>query len=190
MIDTHNPTKKTAEDYFIEAMRINDDKQRAELLEKAVQLDNKFADAYLELGKSYLWLKKFKKAERMLRISISLDNDGWAHLYLGNLFFTKKDFGAAEIEFSKSKQILSDIAVPFWCLADVYRAQGNIKKSEKFYRAAIKLQPTDADSLACLGRLLLEEKRLTQGAKYIKQALEHDKSCKVALKWKKQYKIK
>ena len=183
-------SNQTAESFFAEAMSVGDDKHRAILLEQALQLDNKFADAYLELGRCYLKLKKFKKAESLLKTAISLDDDGWGHLYLGNLFFTKENWNAAEIEFRKGKQILSDLAVPLWCLADVYRAKGEIKKSEKFYRAAIKLQPTNADSLARLGRLLLEESRQIEGTKYIKQALEQDKSCRVALKWKKQFGIK
>ena len=183
-------SSQTAESYFEEAMSVSDDKRRAGLLEKAVQIDNKFADAYLELGKSYLQIKNFKKAESRLKTSISLDDDGWGHLYLGNVFFTKEDWNAAESEFCKAKKLLPDISVPFWCLADVYRAKGQIRKSEKFYRMAVKLQPTDTSSLARLGRLLLEENRQTEGTKYIKQALEQDESCRVALKWKKQFGIK
>jgi Tfp pilus assembly protein PilF len=182
-------TCQTANDYFEAAMQVDDDKRRIILLNQAVQLDNKFADAYLELGHSYRNLNKLKKAESMFKTAISLDDDGWGHLYLGNLFFTKEDWDAAEVEFHKGRQFLPNIATPIWCLADVYRAQGNVKKSEKFYRAAVKVDPTDAASLARLGRLLLEENRPTQGAKYIKQSLERDKNCSVALKWKKQYKI-
>ena len=125
----------------------------------------------------------------MLKISISLDDDGWGHLYLGNLFFTKEDWDAAEVEFRKGKKLLPDIAAPIWCLGDVYHAKGDIRKSEKYYRMAVKLAHTDADSLARLGRLLLEKNCRIEGAEYIKQALEQDSSCRVALKWKKQYKI-
>jgi Tfp pilus assembly protein PilF len=182
-------SRKRANAYFEEAMNTRGRKRRAMLLEHAIRLDNEFADAYLELGITYLDLDEVEKAESMLRTSISLDDDGWAHLYLGNLFFGLENWDAAEIEFRLAKQRLPDLSVPLWCIADVYRARGDVKKSEKFYRAAVELEPKDATSLAHLGRLLLENKRRDEGTQYIRRALKEDKSCKSALKWKRQYKI-
>jgi tetratricopeptide (TPR) repeat protein len=180
---------QTANDYFEAALQIDDDKRRIVLLKQTVQLDNNFAEAYLELGHSYRNLNKLKKAESMFKTAISLNDDGWGHLYLGNLFFTKKDWDGAAAEFRKGRRLLPNNATPIWCLADVYRAKGDIVRSESFYRMAVKIEPSSTNALARLGRLLLEENRKIEGTEYIKQALEQDESCRVALKWKKQYKI-
>src|SRR5262245_65155210 len=99
------------------------------------------------------------------------------------------EWDAAEKEFVEGQKRLPDLAVPVWCQADVYRKRGDLKESERLYRAAVKLEPHDASTLARLGRLLLENNKRTEGAKYLQMALKEDPTCRVALKWKKQFNV-
>ncbi len=159
------------------------------LLRRAVSLNPEFSDAYVELGKSYLHLDNIEEAEKALRTAIELDDNGWAHLYLGNLFYQEEDFDAALKEFHSAKECFPELSTPLWCIADIHREIGELEESEQYYRRAVAVEPSDAASLARLGRLLIEKGEHAEGARYIKQALEEDETCKVALKWKRRYQV-
>ena len=175
--------------YFDEAMRSEDEEKRVALLEKAIQAEPEYAEAFMELGISYKRLGEIEKAEVALRKSIALDDDGLAHLFLGNLFFSLEEWDAAEKEFMEAQTRLPDVATPLWCQADVYRKKGDLGTSERLYRAAVAIEPDSADALARLGRALLENNKGDEGAIYIEMALKEDPACNVALKWKKQFNV-
>ena len=174
--------------YYHQGLRCEHDSQRVLLFKYATEADPEFSEAFTELGQSYLKLGKIEEAELAYRRSITL-NDGWGHLYLGNLFFGMENWDAAEKEFIEGQQRLPELAVPVKCQADVYRKRGDLKRSEQLYREAVKLEPNDSSMLAYLGRFLLENNQRAEGAEYIKRALEKDASCEVALKWKQQFNV-
>lgn len=178
-----------ANGYFEEAVNSEDDGRRIVLLKRAVSLNPEFSDAHMELGKSYLHLGEVEEAERALRAAIELDDNGWAHLYLGNLFYGEQDWDAALREFQAAGKTLPALNVPLWCAGDIYREAGDLDESERYYRKAVEVEPSDAAALARLGRLLMERGNRADGAAYIKRALEEDATCKVALKWKRRYKV-
>ena len=176
--------------YFEQGMRSEDKRKRIVLLEQAIQVDPEYAEAFMELGKSYKRLGEKEKAEAALRKSIALNDDGWAHIYLGNLFFSLEEWDAAEKEFIIGQERLPDVATPLWCQADVYRQKGDLIKSEHLYRAAVELEPDSADALARLGRFLLENENRSEGEKYIRLALKENPTSNVALKWKQQFSVR
>lgn len=178
-----------AEYYFEQGMLADADDLRILLLTRATRANPKYAEAFLELGKIYNKLGNIIEAEKALRKSVAIEDDGWARLYLGNLYFSAKNWTAAEKEFVEAQKRLPGLATPVWCQADVYRRKGDLIKSEQLYRKAVELQPDDVEALARLGRALLENNKSEEGAKYIRMALKKDPSCGVALKWKKQFDI-
>src|SRR5688572_11642499 len=183
-----SPDERAASHYE-EALRSEDDAQRIALLKRAVALDPGFSDAYVELGKSHLRLNDIEEAESALRTAVELDGNGWAHLYLGNLFYREQDWDAALDEFRAAEQRFPELGVPLWCSGDIHREAGDLAKSEDYYRRAVAVEPSDAAALARLGRLLIEKGEHAEGAAYIERALEEDASCRVALKWKRRYKV-
>lgn len=176
-----------AECYFKQGMRSFDFNKRNLLLERAIAVAPEYAEAFVELGKSYKKLGEIEKAKSAYKKAIEIEDDGWARLYLGNLFYGIGDLPAAEIEFIKAQKLLPDIAAPLWCQGDVYRLKGEVKKSEQFYQKAVKLESNDSQSLARLGRSLLENNRIEEGGKYIEHALRVDPSCSIALKSKQRF---
>lgn len=176
--------------YFELGIECSNDKERIALLETATHADPENAEAFLELGRSYKRLEELEKAEAAFRKSIALNDDGWAHLYLGNLYFSLGDWDKAEKEFMEGQARLPDVAAPVWCQADVYWKRGDLPKSEQLYRAAVNLQPDDTDALARIGRFLLETGKREEGEEYLQRALKKDPANKSALKWKEQYGIR
>ena len=178
-----------ADGYFDEAVNSDDDGRRIMLLRRAVSLDPGFSDAYMELGKTHLHLGEVEEAERALRAAVELDDNGWAHLYLGNLYYGEQDWDAALREFHAAGKTLPGLNVPLWCAGDIHREAGDLEESERYYRKAVEVGPSDPAALARLGRLLIERGNRADGAAYINRALEKDATCKVALKWKRRYKV-
>ena len=175
--------------HYEEALRSEDVGRRIALLKRAVSLDPEFSDAHMELGHSYLRLGELDEAERALRVSIELDDNGWAHLYLGNLYYREEDWDAALREFRAAERALPELNVALWCLGDIHRETGELDESEHYYRRAVAVEPRDAAALARLGRLLIEKGERAEGAAYLNRALEEDGTCKVAHKWKRRYKV-
>jgi tetratricopeptide (TPR) repeat protein len=175
--------------HYEEAMRSEDGGQRIVLLKRAVSLDPEFAEAYIELGKSYLDLDEVEEAERALRAAIGLDDNGWAHLYLGHLYYCEEDWDAALKEFHAAKGRLPESSAPLWCIADIHRSAGELEESERYCRAAVAVEPSAA-ALARLGRLLIEKGERAEGAIYVRRALEVDGRCRVALKCARRYKLR
>ena len=178
-----------ADYYFEQAMLAEEEDVRVSLLIRATLASPESAEAFSELGKSYNKLGNVIESETAFKKSIDILDDGWARLYLGNLFFSLERLDEAEKEFTEAQKRLPNLAVSFWCQADVHLKRGDLIVGEQLYRAAIKIQPNDAQALARLGRFLLEEKRRAEGTKYLQMALEKNPTCEVALKWKKQFNI-
>ena len=181
--------EERARNLYEQAMSSEDREQRIPLLKRAVSLDPEFSDAYMELGSSYIHINDLEEADKALRASIELDDNVWAHLYLGNLFERKNDLVAALNEFHAAEKVDPELSVSLWCAGDIHRAMGDLDESERYYRKAIAAEPTDALALARLGRLLIEKGNRTEGAAYIKRALEEDSACNFALKCKSRYHV-
>ncbi|TQV87003.1 tetratricopeptide repeat protein [Aliikangiella coralliicola] len=76
-----------------------------ELLEE-ISVKGKSADTYQRLGKSYINIKEIEKAHGAFIKSLELDDsDPWTHLYIGNIFYRKKDYLKAINWFEKNHTV-------------------------------------------------------------------------------------
>jgi len=144
-------------------------------------------DVLLELGKCLLRLGDFAEAERALLRCRELDDDGWASLYLGNLYWQTGDLVAAEEHFLAAQSRLPEDACPVWSRADIAEARGDGETAEQLYREAVALEPQEAIAVAHLGHFLLRTDRQEAGQAYILQALELDPMCKRAWKARDEF---
>lgn len=178
-----------ADYYFKRGMNSEKDDMRISLLERATQADPKHAEAFMELGISYRKRGEVEKARSALNSSINLNDDGWARLYLGNLFFFLREWDAAEKEFLKAQILLPHVSAPLWCQADVHQKKGNLIKSEQLHREALKLEPESEYELARVGRFFLESNKRSEGTKYIQMALQKNPDCNMALRVKQEFNL-
>ena len=70
-------------------------------------------------------------------------NDPWTHLYLGNWYFSRKNFLDAIHWFARAARLLPNLSVAFWCLAEAYEEQGETELADKHYQGAVEAEPTD-----------------------------------------------
>lgn len=102
-------------------------------------------DLLVGIGRRYLELRQLDKCYRYYSRALALDpDDGWTHLYFGNLTFVLSCYDQAENHFRRAAELLPDVACPYWCLADLYEAQGYWSRTEEYYRQAVDVDPTDA----------------------------------------------
>ncbi len=117
------------------------------LLKKLTEEPNN-AELYQELGKLYIREKKTDEAKRVLLKSLELDcNDGWTFLFLGNVSYSGEQYETALRYFEQALESLSDIATPYWCMAEAYEKLNQYDKAHEFYQTAVKKDPSDEDAI-------------------------------------------
>ena len=162
------------EAYYNLGVTLRDDQatDAVQLFEKAVELDPEYAPAHRELGWSLRKLNKYRKAEYHIRRAVELDDsDGWAHIYLGNLLWGKRDLPAAERAFLKATEVWPEDSVPCWCLAIFYEYTDRPREADFFYEKALQLNPDDPQANIRFGLYLKEIGETAKAKLYLERTL-------------------
>lgn len=144
-----------------------------ELFEKAIELDPAYAMAHRELGWALSLLEdKDPDAEYHLRRAIELnDEDGWAHIYLGNILWRRGDRDSAEECFKRAVEVWPEIATPHWCLALFYEYENRPNDAAKLYEKALTVDPDDPVANKSFGKYLLDIGQYEKARLYLSKAL-------------------
>lgn len=65
---------------------------------------------------------------------------------MGNLCYALACYDEAEVHLKRAIELLPDVPCPYWCLADVYDRKGYWLRTEEYYRRAVEIDPSDAQS--------------------------------------------
>ena len=104
-------------------------------------------DLLVRIGQKYFRDRQLGKAHAYYSRALEIDpDDGWTHLYFGNLCYALSCYDEAEIHFKRAIDLLPDVACPHWCLGDVYDKMGYWTRTEQSYRRAVEVDPTDTRS--------------------------------------------
>ena len=99
-------------------------------------------DLLVRIGIRYVKLPQLDRAYEYYMRALQLDpDDGWTHIYLGNLNYASKRYPDAFSCFSRGAELLPEVACPYWCLGDVYHAMGNDSLAAANYEKAITMEP-------------------------------------------------
>ncbi len=102
-------------------------------------------DLLVFIGRHYLRERQLDKCHSYYSRALEIDpDDGWTHLYMGNLCYALSCYDDAETYFKQAIELLPDVACPHWCLGDVYDEMGYWSRTEQSYRRAVEIDPTDA----------------------------------------------
>ncbi|MEQ8225715.1 MAG: tetratricopeptide repeat protein, partial [Candidatus Eremiobacterota bacterium] len=124
-------------------------------LEKALEIGFASADLYFNLAMIYYEQEHlYDKAEEYLKIAISR-NLAYpeAHLYLGNIYYTKKLLHEAMWQYEEVIQLKSDYAIAYSNLGAVYNDLNMLDKAEENYYRALQLDRNIAEAHRNLGVL-------------------------------------
>ncbi len=123
-------------------------KEAIEPLEKAINLNPDFHEAYYNLGISYEHLGQYKKAIKALEEVVKLSpQDANVYYALGFAYYKKKKYKKAVTAFDRSISLKPNNAFAFSKLGDTYLAMGKKDKALEQYEILKRLDTKLADEL-------------------------------------------
>jgi Flp pilus assembly protein TadD len=131
-------------------------------LRKAIQLYDRYAEAYMVLGLTYLELLRPDDARPLLQKAIDIDPTApGAYFGLGTLFNQQKKYEDAEKILNHGLELKPDVADGQYQLARALWGQGRWQEAEPHARKAADLAPQVAPPHILLGNIALRNKDLT-----------------------------
>jgi tetratricopeptide (TPR) repeat protein len=125
---------------------------------KAIQLYDKFPEAYLKLGLVYLDQRKFDQSQAALQRSTELDpNSPAGYLALGTVFNQGKKYEDAERVLTRGLELKPDVPEGQYELAKTYWAMNRGAEAEPHALKAVALKPDLASARVLLGNIALRK---------------------------------
>lgn len=126
---------------------------------KAVKFDPKDADAHVQLGHVYQYLKRYPEAVTAYQQATTLRPDDLeAFLSLGDASMQVKDYAGAANAFRKATELAPKNAVAFKSLGIAYNAGKKYLEAKQALGQARQLNPQDADVYSYTGVVELAQK--------------------------------
>jgi tetratricopeptide (TPR) repeat protein len=142
---------------------------------KAIQLYDKYAEAYLALGLIYLELGKFEDAQAALQKSTELNpNAPGGYMALGTMYNQEKKYDDAEKVLSHGLELNPDVAQGQYELAKTYWASGKWQDAEPHAQKAAAIEPSMAPVHVLLGNIALRKQDAPGALKEFNEYLRLD----------------
>ena len=130
----------------------------------------------LALGKLYAGKGDLTNAENYLLDALKAANLPEAHLALGDVAFTRKDFALAEQEYRAAAKLLPEVSSVQLKLADFYIFRKNNQTATVVLENILLKSPDLRPALYRLARIALENKKLDECGTYLQTALQKNPS--------------
>jgi len=140
---------------------------------RSVSFDPKFARAYVEMGTSYLRLKKYAEAEAAFKLAMSIDNDSCASCGLGMVYSELRRYEQADKAFKKAISLSPNDVCAFEQSGRMYYDEGKYKETIEAFKQASTLQAR-ATSYHFLGNAYGFLQRFDEALNAYQQAINLD----------------
>ncbi|MBF0274005.1 MAG: tetratricopeptide repeat protein [Nitrospinae bacterium] len=171
-IDAKNP-----ESYqllgFIDTLENKSD-EAIKNFEKAISLDDKYAQAYHLISLEYIKQGNLEKAKEYLLKLETFNPDIFTLSNLGNVYFADKNYDEAEKYLNKAIQLNENYHTPYATLAKIAIKDGKNEKAIEYLKKASKIKPDSIDSHVTLGNLYLGQFKLDEAQKEFEAVLSID----------------
>jgi TolB-like protein/class 3 adenylate cyclase/Tfp pilus assembly protein PilF len=139
---------------------------------KAVELDDRLAEAHIRLGWSQFHRHDFRDAIQELQRAVELNpSSAQAHLHLGNAYYFLRRFKEAAAETQKALELDPQSEPTLEHAATNYLYSGQPERAAELYTKALQLNPSSAGILDNLGLAHVRIGRLEEGIAEIKKAI-------------------
>jgi len=141
--------------------------------EKAIELNPKNDNAYIELGWVYRDQGKLSEAELLLKKAIELNpkNDN-AYIELGWFYRDQGKLSEAELLLKKAIELNPKNYRAYVVLGWFYRDQGKLSEAELLLKKAIELNPKSDRVYVELGKVYRDQGKLFEAELLLKKAIE------------------
>lgn len=124
--------QRTAGDYFIVGNTEKDIKLAIKAYEQAIKLDDKFYQAYYNIGSLYLSVQNYDKAIEYFKSSIKHNKEfAYGYYNLGCAYLKKEQFNSARKCFESAIKLKPEEPDYYYNLGYTYKKMNNLKRSEK-----------------------------------------------------------
>ena len=138
-------------------------------------MNQRNAEAYLELGKSCRGQGRWAEAEAALRQARELDpKDGRARFESGALYRDQGRFVEAAAEFEGAIALDQNLGWAHCELGRIYRRQGRASEAEAALRKALELDPRNGSARIELGSLYEDQGKFMEAAAEFERAIAID----------------
>jgi tetratricopeptide (TPR) repeat protein len=142
---------------------------------KAIQLYDRYSDAYLALGLLYLDLQKFDDAQGALEKANEINpNAPGGFMALGAMYNQQKKYDEAEKALTHGLQLNPDVAQGQYEISKTYWASGKWQDAEPHAQKAAELNPGMAPVHVLLGNIALRKQDTLGALKEFKEYLRLD----------------
>ena len=146
------------------------------------ELGLKYSYLHYNLGILHVYQGRHNEAEQEFRRAVQMNpEDAMSYHNLGLLFEQRGDGQQAETSFRRAAELDPRLVEPRLKLAEIYRRQRRPDLQEAILREAVTGNPRHATAWESLGRLLLEDKKLSEAEQVFLQMLGNDVNPPVAL---------
>ena len=126
-----------------EAEFADDDPELTELVRRTERRPDD-AELLHSLGKRFFERGRTTEAREAYERSLALDPENpWTLLLLGNWHYSQGELFEAVERFTLAAELMPGKAVAYWCLAELYEAQGRIELADANFRQGVEADPTD-----------------------------------------------
>jgi tetratricopeptide (TPR) repeat protein len=144
-------------------------------LRKAIQIYDKYSEAYLSLGIVYMELGKYEEAQSALQKANELTpNAPGGYLALGTMLNQQKKYDEAEKALAHGLELKADVPEGQYELAKTYWATGKWQDAEPHAQKAATLAPNMAPVHVLLGNIALRKQDADGALKEFKEYLRLD----------------
>lgn len=178
-LNTAGEVPEEAHKEFLKGQKLLDEKTdldgSAKHFRKAIQVYDKYSEAYMMLGLVYLDEQKYEDSYAALQKSTELDpNAPGAYMALGTVLNQEKKYQEAEKALTRGLELKPDVAEGHYELSRTYWAMGRWQEAEPQAQKAVELQPNFAAAHVVLGNVALRKNDPGTALKEYKEYLRLD----------------
>ena len=154
-------------------------RQAIALFEKAIELDPRFARAYVGQAECHQFLAdkgsepsdvSVATVRRLLERALKLDsNSPEVHSMLSNLFFSEDDVPGAEAEARRALELNPNLPDPYWNLSELAAVKGDPGEMVRQIEAAYRLDPVRPDFINRVGMAYFDSGREEEALEFWKK---------------------
>lgn len=147
----------TAYNFMAQIYQTKDDlKSAIEVTKKAVEIDGKNLDTQIALGNLYILNKQPEEARAVYEKALQIDAGASTRYYLGQAYMQSGDYGSAELQFNKIKELQPNSPYGDFGLGQTYAKQGRHAEAIKAFEAAISRKPDYWEAYSEMGYVYVD----------------------------------
>jgi tetratricopeptide (TPR) repeat protein len=145
-------------------------------LEKSLNLDKRYKESYVLLGKIYEEINKFEEARKCYNNALLEKTDNYYEFYglIANTYFKENKFNDATKYYNKAIKNNKNYISAYYNMAEIYIVQQNFDKAIEYLKKAIEIDPQYIYPYYKIGNLYFAQEKYETAIDWYLQALKRE----------------